>query len=107
MGYKNGGWKNKYKIQKCVGERYTCHCAARSVDECHCFPEPVFEDVDPEGIYLVLRLDKDPNARVAALAYADSVEAENKEFAIDVRKKVSEAMAKSKERIGESEANPP
>ena len=35
------------------------------------------DPVDPDGWYFVLRIDKDPHARVAALAYADSIVSDN------------------------------
>ena len=38
--------------------------------------------------YFVLRFDKDPHARVAMAAYADSVESVNPKFADDIRKKI-------------------
>ena len=40
---------------------------------------------DKDANYFVLRLDKDQHARVAALAYAESVRDENPEFARDIR----------------------
>ena len=62
-GYLDGGWKEKYVIAKADGSR-----------------------IDPKAVYFVLRLDKDPNARVAAAAYAASVEeAGNGELARDIR----------------------
>ena len=53
--YKQGGLMvNKYKISKSNGD-----------------------DVDPNAWYFVLRIDKDPHARVAAMSYAISVKEEN------------------------------
>lgn len=40
--------------------------------------------IDKEAVYFVLRLDSDPHARTALQAYADSIRAENKEFADDL-----------------------
>ncbi len=61
-GYKNGGLKNKYIIKKTNGQ-----------------------PVSPEAQYFVLRLDKDPHAVKAALAYADSVEIDNPALAFQLR----------------------
>ena len=66
MSYKEDGWKLKYIIEKVDGS-----------------------PVDPDAEYFVLRLDKDPHARVAALAYADSVEKDNPVFATDIRNHVA------------------
>jgi hypothetical protein len=66
MSYKEGGWKLKYIIEKVDGS-----------------------PVDSEAEYFVLRLDKDPHARVAALSYADSVEGDNPVFAADIRNHVT------------------
>lgn len=44
--------------------------------------------IDGNAIYFVLRLDTDPHARVAALAYANSVEIDNQTLANDIRRKV-------------------
>jgi len=40
---------------------------------------------DPHAAYFVLRLDTDPAARAAALAYADACEATAPELAADLR----------------------
>lgn len=40
---------------------------------------------NPKAEYFVLRIDKDPHARNALRAYADSVESENASFASDLR----------------------
>ena len=87
MSYKDGGWKNKYKIQKYAGQT-SCGCREAG---CNCVikQQPYFEDVDPKAIYFVLRLDTDPHARVAARAYAESVRAENPQFARDILEKVN------------------
>jgi hypothetical protein len=76
--YKNGGWEKKYQIKKWVrclnwsdrngGEEYV-----------------KLVDTDPEARYFVLRFDTDPHARKAMLAYANSVESDNAEFANDIR----------------------
>ena len=44
---------------------------------------------DPEADYFVLRLDKDPHARAAAKAYADSIKDENPNLAFDIRQQVA------------------
>jgi len=67
-GYMNGGIKRKYIISKVNGK-----------------------PVDKNAVYFVLRVDKDPHAIPALLAYAKSVEKDNPEFACDV-----EALAESK-----------
>ncbi len=67
-GYEHGGWKNKYFIQK-RGKHGLRPVAKRAK-------------------YFVLRFDKDPHARVAMAAYADSVESVNPKFAEDIRKKI-------------------
>ncbi len=94
QGYKRGGWEKKYVIRRvcttCGGrgnrpgtyfglERCT-HCGGRGS-----------RPVDKDAVYFVLRLDEDPHARTAALAYADSVESDNAQFAQDIRAKVPEA----------------
>jgi hypothetical protein len=40
---------------------------------------------DPKAEYFVLRIDKDVHARVALGAYADSIEAQEPEFAEELR----------------------
>lgn len=45
---------------------------------------------DPNAVYFPLRIDKDPAAQVAALAYADEVEAKDPELAYALRDKVDE-----------------
>lgn len=42
-------------------------------------------ECDPNAEYFVLRVDKDPHARKALRAYADSVESENPDFASHLR----------------------
>jgi hypothetical protein len=39
--------------------------------------------------YFVLRLDNDPHARVAALAYAESIKSENRSLAFDLHNKLN------------------
>jgi len=46
------------------------------------------DPVDPEAEYLVLRLDTDPHARTAALAWADAIESEAPNLAADIRQRV-------------------
>ena len=43
------------------------------------------EPVDPNAWYFVLRIDKDPHARIAALAYSRSVEQDNPKFAKELQ----------------------
>ena len=78
--YKKGGFEyNRYIISKGNGDR-----------------------VDPDAQYFVLRIDKDPHAMYAAMAYADSVEIDNPKFARQLRsrirqyKKLMIALAKHK-----------
>jgi len=60
--YKQGGLHvNKYNISKRNGE-----------------------DVDPNAWYFVLRIDKDPHARKAAMEYAKSVGPENPKLALEL-----------------------
>lgn len=44
---------------------------------------------DPEADYFALRIDKDPHARKAAIAYAESIQEENPNLAFDIRMRVS------------------
>lgn len=60
-GYETGGVANKYNITKRNGH-----------------------PIDPEARYFVLRVDKDPNARLALFAYATSVQACNLELRTDL-----------------------
>lgn len=60
-GYEHGGWRMKYKIEKLNGN-----------------------PMDPKADYFVLRLDADPHAGKAALAYAKSVRQDNEKFAEDI-----------------------
>src|SRR3990172_4091387 len=60
--HKRGGLEsNKYIIQKTDGT-----------------------EIDPQAFYFVLRLDKDPHAREAALTYAKSVAKENIKLSLDL-----------------------
>lgn len=59
--YKEGGYEKKYIITKSNGE-----------------------PTNPNADYFILRLDKDPCARIALLAYANSVRNYNREFAEDL-----------------------
>jgi len=61
--YLNGGVRKKYTVLRADGT-----------------------PTDHEAAYFVLRLDADPHARKAALAYAESVEEDNPEFAEDIRR---------------------
>jgi len=65
-GYKKGGLqKSKYIISKDDGS-----------------------EVDPEAWYFVLRVDKDPHAQKAAIAYAQSVEEDNPLLAKELMEQV-------------------
>ncbi len=67
--YKKGGYEKKYQIRKIiglVGGRFKTKA------------------VDPEADYFVLRLDKDPHAKVALLQYAISVRKDNQQFSDDI-----------------------
>jgi hypothetical protein len=64
--YKNGGLDNKYIITKKNGN-----------------------PVDPNAVYFVLRLDKDPHALNAIETYMKSVSKDNKELAEDLSKMIS------------------
>lgn len=59
------GWYLKYRVEKLEGL------------------------TDPNADYFVLRLDKDPAARAAALAYACYVESSNPQLANDIRERVA------------------
>lgn len=48
--------------------------------------------VDPEAVQMVLRLDGDLHARVAARAYADSIASENTEFSADIYDRLFRAI---------------
>jgi len=63
--WREGGWKEKYIITKTDGS-----------------------DIDPNAVYFVLRLDADPNARIAGAAYAAAVAIDNDNLATDVFNRV-------------------
>ena len=63
--YRHGGLHHKYNISKTNGN-----------------------PTDPNADYFVLRLDKDPHALRALVAYAKSVATDNLELASDLRKKL-------------------
>ena len=67
VNYKNGGCEKKYIISKTSGK-----------------------PTDPNADYFVLRLDKDPHAIKALVAYANSVQEDNVELAADLWKKINE-----------------
>jgi hypothetical protein len=62
---KQRGWYLKYIIEKADGS-----------------------PVDPNADYFILRLDTDPAARKAALAYAEAIEESNPVLASDLRSRV-------------------
>ena len=89
--YKRGGWDQKYVIQKrCARCRGKGLIGLRSIVPRHCrrCEGTGVTQIDPKAIYFVLRIDKDPHARKAVLAYAASVEQDNPKFAQDIRDKV-------------------
>jgi hypothetical protein len=49
---------------------------------------------DPNAVYFVLRLDTDPHARIAALAYANSIKPSNLNLSMDIMLKLNELNAK-------------
>ena len=59
--YKKGGYEKKYIIGKVNGR-----------------------PIDPKADYFVLRLDKDPHARIALKSYADSVLKDNAKLAMEL-----------------------
>lgn len=63
--YKHGGYERKYIISKTNGN-----------------------PVDPEADYFVLRLDQDPHALNALVAYAESVAQDNIELSNDLKVKL-------------------
>lgn len=75
-GYLDGGWKQPRRYLFCHGTKI---------------------ELDPEETYMVLLLTTDPHARAAALAYADSVEAENAVFARDIRETITALEAVQEE----------
>jgi hypothetical protein len=89
MSYKEGGWKQKYVILKSV--KVTCTTCDPEKTDCGmaCDGDVKLLGVDPEATYFILRLDTDPHARIAAMAYADSVAITNPVFARDIREKVN------------------
>lgn len=46
------------------------------------------EKLDPNAKYFVLRYDKDPHAKVALAAYADSISSENYKLAREIRESI-------------------
>lgn len=80
------GWYAKYRVQKIVLSHRCQTCNVRGLSEA-CTPCPWYEyqDVDPEAVYFVLRLDTDRHARRAMQVYADSVAADNPDLARDIR----------------------
>jgi hypothetical protein len=65
--YKEGGYEKKYIISKANGN-----------------------PTDPNADYFLLRLDKDPCAIIALIAYANTVRRYNKPFADDLDKKIED-----------------
>ena len=65
--WRKGGWKEKYVV-------------AGKTDG---------TPLDDDAVYFVLRLDEDPNARIAALVYAASVSLGNGDLAFDIRRRLA------------------
>jgi len=81
-----GGLRHKYQIKK--WEAVACPC--REVDCPHILDDYLIftgnlVDVDEDAEYFVLRIDKDPHARAALMAYIISVEDENGVLAGDLK----------------------
>ena len=97
QSYKHGGMRQKFilfknggKCSRCNGSGWT-HQAGyfgpwnrRRCRQCKGSGRKLVRP-NPEAQYFVLRLDKDPHARTAALSYADSVESINPDLANDLR----------------------
>ncbi len=91
--YKQGGWREKYHIfKRCEDCAGTGIVLKQNGIPVHCLTcnGRGFVPTDPNATYFVLRLDEDPHARVAAVAYAQSIQAENPQLAIDIRQKLAE-----------------
>ncbi len=71
--YKQGGYEKKYNIRKVV------HQIDGSIK---------LVKTDPNADYFVLRLDKDPHAQKALIAYIESVRIDNEELANDLEQKL-------------------
>lgn len=46
-------------------------------------------NTDPEADYFVLRIDKDPHARKAAIFYAESIQDENPNLSFDIMRRIA------------------
>ncbi len=97
--YKQGGWREKYRIFKRCPECKETGWQDGNVPPVNSeIPMPLCKlcdgkgmiRVDPQATYFVLRLDEDPHARVAAVAYAQSIQRENPQLAMDIREKLAE-----------------
>ena len=75
--YKNGGLDNKYIITKKDGR-----------------------PTDPNAVYFVLRLDKDPHALNAINTYLNSVRKDNPELARDLCSVVTEIIMNQEQEDG-------
>lgn len=71
------GWHQKYVITKTDGS-----------------------PVDPDAVYFVLRLDKDPHAQRAAFAYSLSILKENPALSRDLWEQAAQYCAEAHEHIG-------
>lgn len=72
--YKNGGLDNKYIITKKNGN-----------------------PIDPEAVYFVLRLDKDPHALNAISSYIDSVMDDNPRLALGLMNLINDIIMKQQQ----------
>lgn len=89
-GYKKGGLeKSRYLVRKL---RTCTICNGKGCQKCYRTGKEI-KPIDPNAQYFVLRLDKDRHARNAALAYADSVETDNPELSLDIKKWVYAVFA--------------
>ena len=89
--YKKGGYERRYHIQKIKkgkGESFFND------------PNPDYlEPTSPNADYFVLRLDKDPHAQKALIAYMESVRKDNEQFANDLEDKLVNEYGWEKENI--------
>jgi len=83
-GYKKGELKQKYHIYKrCL--KAECDRCGDCIHTCNNDPSGLIAP-DRQACYFVLRIDKDPNARLALRAYAKAVRPRNPQLADDLLK---------------------
>ncbi len=95
-GYKDGGWKDKYRILKLRPCPHTAD-VRDTAGYCGCVDGQEEYAPDPEARYFVLRFDTDPHARDAMRAYSRSVYGDNPEFANDILLRLSAVPLKKVE----------